>query len=111
MRKIVLGALVALPLLLASGQANALGRTGKITSVFLSAPGNLPFRITLDNPPPECAGALLYVDFGNANYQAYVSTLLVAYTQGKPIVVYYTPSQVIPGQPLQACVIQEFGIL
>lgn len=110
MRKFVLGVLAALPLLLASGQANALGRTGKITSVFLSSAGNLPFRIALDNPPPECTGGLLYVDMGNANYQAYVSTLLVAYTQGKPIIVYYAQAQNV-GQALPACIIQEFGIL
>jgi len=110
MRKFVLGVLAALPLLLASGQANALNRTGKITSIFLSMPGNLPFRIALDNPPPECAGGLLYVDMGNANYQAYVSTLLVAYTQGKSIIVYYAPAQDV-AQTLPACVIQEFGIL
>ncbi|HWW24821.1 MAG TPA: hypothetical protein VNZ85_02875 [Caulobacter sp.] len=110
MRKFVLGVLAALPFLLASGQANALTRTGKITGVFLSTQANLPFRISLDNSPSECAAGILYVDFGNANYQAYVSALLLAYSQGKQVQIYYSPAQAVPGQPLPACVIQEFGV-
>ncbi|MBW8859562.1 MAG: hypothetical protein JF570_07475 [Caulobacter sp.] len=110
MRKLVLGVLATLPFLLAAGQANALTKTGKITGVFLSSQANLPFRISLDNSPLECFAGILYVDFGNTNYQAYVSALLLAYAQGKQVQIYYTPAQVIAGQPLPACVIQEFGV-
>jgi hypothetical protein len=71
----------------------------------------MPFRISLDNAPTtECAMGILYVDFTNQNYQAYVSTLLLAYSQGKQITLYYAPAQAIAGQTLPACVIQEFSV-
>jgi hypothetical protein len=101
---------VALPILLTSTQSHAFGRTGKITGFFLSSPGNLPFRISLDNAPPECAGGLLYLDTTHPNYQAYVSGLMLAFSQGKQIIVYYVGGQTVPGYSLPACAIQEYGV-
>ncbi|KRA63852.1 hypothetical protein ASD79_21395 [Caulobacter sp. Root655] len=105
-----LAVILALPILLASTQANALARTGKITGLFLSSPGNLPFRISLDNAPTECAAGILYVDTTHPNYQAYVSALMLAYSQGKQVTIYYAPAQAVPNAPLPACAIQEFGV-
>lgn len=110
MFKTLVAAILSLPILLASTQANALGRTGKITGMFLSSPGNMPFRISLDNAPPECGDGILYLDTTHPNYQAYVSALMLAYSQGKQVTIYYVPSQAIPNVALPACAIQEFGV-
>jgi hypothetical protein len=110
MLKALAAAVLALPILLASSQANALTRTGRITGFFLSSPGNMPFRISLDNAPTECAAGILYLDTTHPNYQAYVSALMLAYAQGKQVTIYYAPAQAIPNQALPACVIQEFGV-
>jgi hypothetical protein len=110
MLKALTAIVVALPILLTSTQSYALGRTGKITSIFLSSPGNMPFRISLDNAPPECAGGILYVDTTHPNYQAYVSGLMLAFSLGKQVNVTYVQAQAVPGQSLPACAIQEYGL-
>ncbi|KQZ21678.1 hypothetical protein [Caulobacter sp. Root1472] len=109
MLKALTAIVVALPILLTSTQSYALGRTGKITGIFLSSPGNMPFRISLDNAPPECTGGILYLDTTHPNYQAYVSGLMLAFSLGKQVTVYYVQAQAVPDSSLPACAIQEYG--
>lgn len=61
-----------------------------IINVMVSLPGNLPFRIYLDQTLPAiCTYNFIYVDTSNSNYQTYVSTLLVAYSTNKKVNVTY----------------------
>lgn len=110
MLKAFIGLVVALPILLASNQSYALTKTGRITGLWLSSPGNLPFRISLDNAPSECAAGILYLDINHPNYQAYVSGLMLAFSLGKQVQVNYTPAQAVGGYSLPACAIQEYGV-
>lgn len=112
MLKTLSATLATLSLLVTAGQAGAqvLSGSGKITGVFMASPGNMPFRISLDNAPAQCAHGILFVPFDQPNYQAYVSGLLTAYAQGKTVTVYYTPNYAIAGQTLSACTILEYGI-
>lgn len=76
-----------------------------ITNVFVSLPGNYAFRIYLDTPatlPGPCNYNFIYIDTNNGNYQAYVSTLLLAYSTNKKITVTYS----IDANGL--CQLQEF---
>ncbi|MDV6331298.1 hypothetical protein [Asticcacaulis sp. 201] len=73
-----------------AGNAMAETYTGRLASYFLSGPSNLPFRVYLDTSTPNCPGNLFYVDINNANYQAYVSGLLTAFSMQKSVIITYT---------------------
>lgn len=105
-------ALAALSLLMTTSAADAqtLSTSGKITGVFMASPGNMPFRISLESAPAQCAHGILFVPFDQPNYQAHVSGLLMAYAMGKTVTLYYAPTYPIAGQPLNACVILEYGV-
>lgn len=78
-------------------------KRGFIKSVYLSAPGNLAFRVTLDTPLASCAGDFVYVETSFGNYQAYVAGLLSAQAQRKSVVVVYAV------QPSGYCSLLEYG--
>jgi len=101
-----LGCLLILTSCFVGTTANAGQYTGHIATLFVSAPNNLPFRITLDVSTPDCPLNILFVDSGNSNYQTYVSTLLLAYSLGKSITVTYTPSTTYGSY----CSINEFSV-
>lgn len=93
MSRIVIFLCAVAAFLSASTTANAASYTGHISSYFLSATNNLPFRVYLDINTPNCPGQLFYVDFNNPNYQAYVSGLMMAYSLNKNVVVTYATGQ------------------
>ena len=78
---------------------------GHITSVFVSSPGNMAFRVTLDQAlPSSCTDGFAYTDTPNGNYQAYVSALLVAYSTGKLVTLEFQ----VDGNGF--CQITEFNV-
>ena len=77
--------------------------TGHITKLYISKPTNLPFRVILDTGT-TCQATFFYVDGSSANYQVYVSALMLAYSQSKPItLVYHVDAN-------NWCAIDEIGI-
>lgn len=110
MTKLFAPAAIAFSLLFASGPASAQTAVGRIQIFTMASPGNMAFRVILDSAPADCALGILYVDFASPNYQAFVSGLLLAYAQGKQVTFTYVPNYAIPGQSLNACMIQEYFV-
>ena len=64
--------------------------TGVISQISLCGPTNYAFRIYLNGKPISgCNAGFLYMNTNNGNYQAYVATLLTAYSAQKTITVQY----------------------
>lgn len=65
--------------------------TGKIARIDVTdASANYSFRVFLAGGPALCAGGpgWAYVNLGDSNYQAYVSTLTSAYLTGKSVEIF-----------------------
>lgn len=90
MRRWLTALTVVFALATASSAHAVESKLGLIKSVYLSAPGNFAFRVTLDTPLTLCAGDFVYVDTGFGNYQAYVAGLLSAQAQRKSVNLIYT---------------------
>ncbi len=86
--KSIIGIMAACFLVATPGLASATAITGHITKLYVSTPTNLPFRVFLDTTT-SCPGGFFYVDGSSANYQVYVSTLMLAYSQGKSVQLTY----------------------
>jgi len=88
-----------------SSNVSAASYTGHIANYFVSLPTNMPFRVYLDLETPDCPNRLFYVDFNSANYNAYVSGLLTAFSMQKTITISYTISS------NGYCLISEYRVL
>jgi hypothetical protein len=78
-------------------------KSGRISAVFFSSPGNSAFRISLDTELTLCTANFVAVEPSFGNYQAYVSGLLSAQAQNKVVNIVYTV------QPNGFCTLLEYG--
>ena len=79
-------ALSAATLFASPAIASNLNVTGHVTGIFVSQPGNMAFRVGVDQAlSNSCKAGFLYIDTNNSNYQTYVSSLLLAYSMGKSL--------------------------
>jgi len=64
-------------------------KSGRISAVFFSSPGNSAFRISLDTELTLCSANFVAIEPSFGNYQAYVAGLLSAQAQNKVINIVY----------------------
>jgi hypothetical protein len=79
--------------------------SGSISQIFVSYLNNYAFRVIMSSALPQaCTDNFLYVDGSASNYQAYISSLMMAYSTGKHVAIEYN---VVSGG---YCSISEFMV-
>jgi len=64
--------------------------TGHIKYIYLSAPNNFAYRISLDTNLTNCTYNFAYVNVADGNYDAYASLMTTAAASGKSVNIWVT---------------------
>ncbi len=98
--------LAALSAVFLAAPATAAEYHVKIVKIWMSAPGNMPFRVVgTPGSMPTCQHGFAYLDSTHGNYQVYVSLLTTAAMTGK------TVELIVDVAPNGFCIIRDAAIV